>query len=273
MESNEQYDSNHVFDDVSVQPFYRSVVSRLIDMVGIEPGAVVVDLGCGSGAVTEQILERMDPEQGAHIYAIDPSTPELDIARARIRAPYVTFIQGTAKDVTKFVREADVVVLCNVMHLIPAVERSEVCRVVASVLKPGGRFGLNTPFFEGAVLPDTYWFYVRWMQHARRYLAERGVVVQREGTPTALQFLTPEQHREMLEQAGFRNIEIELQRAEFSEKAWDAVSNYSMFIRGALPGVPHELGARALTTGARAALRDLGRESVPRHVLQIACQT
>ena len=51
-------------------------------------------------------------------------------------------------------------------------------------------------------------------------------------------------------------------------KGIEDISEYSLFIEGALPGVPLEIGAEALKVGVRQAMEELSLRAVPRIWLQ-----
>jgi SAM-dependent methyltransferase len=50
------------------------------DSAGLVRGQRALDVGCGPGALTAQLVERLGPD---HVAAVDPSPPFLDAARAR----------------------------------------------------------------------------------------------------------------------------------------------------------------------------------------------
>jgi len=60
--------------------------SQAIDTLDVRPGMRVLELGCGTGAMTARLLSR-----GAEVTAVELSTPMLK--RARRRAPEARFLQ------------------------------------------------------------------------------------------------------------------------------------------------------------------------------------
>jgi hypothetical protein len=72
----------------------------------------------------------------------------------------------------------------------------------------------------------------------------------------------------MLRASGFDTTEMEFQEKRLPVEAWEDISEFSMFIEGALPGVALEVGAEALKVGVRQAFHELRLEAVPRIWLQ-----
>jgi ubiquinone/menaquinone biosynthesis C-methylase UbiE len=62
--------------------YSRELAPQFIEFAGVESGMAVVDVGCGPGALTERLVERVGAK---HIAAADPSEPF--VAAATERAP------------------------------------------------------------------------------------------------------------------------------------------------------------------------------------------
>jgi ubiquinone/menaquinone biosynthesis C-methylase UbiE len=254
------------FDHMSRRPLYAGCVQHLIDRCDIGPHSKVVDLGCGSGAGTRLLLERFPHAEDLRILGIDPSEVELNIARTRIADPRVTLVHARAQDAVSLASGADAAILCNVIHQIPPAERREVCAAAFQMLKPGGRLGVSTLFYAGAILPATRRFNLLWMQYARAFLKKKGADLDlHRQKPASLQFFTAGQHRDLLTQSGFSHVHVEEPVVQWRVEDWQALSCYSVFIQGALgPGIDFELGREALQASVAAAYEQLGVEEVPR---------
>jgi ubiquinone/menaquinone biosynthesis C-methylase UbiE len=254
------------FAKFAAHPFFREVNAWLVARAGIHPGADVVDLGCGPGAVTELILQSMGRPPLGRVFAVDPSGSALVQAAQRLQSAVVRFIQGTAERVGSLVPPVDTVVFANAIHLVQ--DKAQVIAGISSVLRPGGILAFNTTFFDGAYPADTYRFYKVWVLRAMRWLQERGHVVARGVKATARQWLSPDDYGRMLRASGFGAPEMEFQEKRLPVEAWEDISEFSMFIEGALPGVALEVGAEALKVGVRQAFHELHLEAVPRIWLQ-----
>ena len=120
----------------------------LIERLGIAPGAVVVDLGCGTAS-----FARAAARHGATVHAVDVSQAMLDHARARARdeglaglswhrAGFLTFDLGDGT--------VDVVVSRFALHHLPDFWKQVALLRLARMLRPAGRLYLRDVAFSFA---------------------------------------------------------------------------------------------------------------------------
>jgi ubiquinone/menaquinone biosynthesis C-methylase UbiE len=113
--------------------------ARLIDAAAIRPGDRVLDIGCGTGALSIAIAER---HPGAHVSALDPDPKALARARAKATRAGVTVAwhEGFA-DALPFESGAFQHVVSSLMlHHLTSEARAAAFREVVRVLAPGGAF-------------------------------------------------------------------------------------------------------------------------------------
>src|SRR6266481_3444060 len=164
-------DERFSFEAFTRHPFFTEVNRWIVERV-IGPGRrKIVDLGCGPGAVTKLILERLggDP-RNVEVIGIDPSPSALFKARAAIQSKVVQFIEGSAEWVSRIVSSADAVVFLNAIHLVP--DKAQVIGEIRKTLNKDGVFAFNTTFFNGAYVDGTgaFWRRRAAIPHARRVL-------------------------------------------------------------------------------------------------------
>jgi ubiquinone/menaquinone biosynthesis C-methylase UbiE len=258
------------FSRFASHPFFEEVNRWLVERVATL-GSRFVDLACGPGAVTELILQTMRERSRGLVYAVDPSLSELDRARRRITSSLVQFIHGSAENLSRLVPQVDAVVFCNAIHLIR--DKSQVLDEIRKVLRSGGMLAFNTTFFRGCYPPGTERFYRYWILRAAQYVRERGVSVLRSDKAETLQWVTPEQYGALVSQAGFVEPSWRLQEVTLSPESLEDIGQFSLFVQGALPQVPLELGADALAQAVRKAMVDAKIEGgVPRFWLQFTAR-
>src|SRR5256885_1129688 len=148
------------FEAFTRHPFFTEVNRWIVERVVCPGRRKIVDLGCGPGAVTKLILERLGDARNAEVIGIDPSPSALTKARTAIHSRIVEFIEGSAEWVSRLVSSADVVVFLNAIHLVR--DKAQVIAEIRKALKPGGVFAFNTTFFNGAYVEGTSGFWRRW---------------------------------------------------------------------------------------------------------------
>jgi ubiquinone/menaquinone biosynthesis C-methylase UbiE len=260
------------FSKFARQPFYTAMNRRLVELCGLRPFQRVVDLGCGTGAVTKLILEAMHPDKG-EVVAVEPSPPALEAARRELQERWgavVRFVSGQAENLSRLVqRTADAVVFCNAIHLIE--DKPRVMHEVSESLNDKGLFAFNSTFFDGAQPPDTFPFYLLWVRRAVRVFRDEHPELRREKEEKAqarIQ-LTVDEYRRLLEDEGFAVKHLELCPVEMPLEGFQDISEYELFARGALPGVPLALAVDCLKRGVADAFRELKLSSVTRNWLQV----
>ena len=101
-----------------------------------KPGARVLEIGCGTGAVTAQLVER-----GAQVTALDQNPEMMERARARLEKARgsVTWLERTASEIDGLAAGAfDAVVISLALSEMSAAERRYVLREAARRLARGG---------------------------------------------------------------------------------------------------------------------------------------
>lgn len=255
------------FEAFTRHPFFTEVNRWIVERVICPGRRKIVDLGCGPGAVTKLILERLGGDaKNAEVIGIDPSQSALAKARAAIQSKWVKFIEGSAEWVSRLVSSADAVVFLNAIHLVP--DKAQVIAEIRKTLKPGGVFAFNTTFFNGAYVEGTSGFWRRWIVRAVQVLRERGLEVKHSAHAVAREFLSAEEYANLCVQAGFRRPTAELVRVEMTPDSIRDIGRFSLFIEGALPGVPLEQASDALQEGLQRALDETGLTTVPRNWLE-----
>lgn len=103
---------------------------------------VAVDLGVGTGILTQRFLDRFS---SARVIAIDGAASMIELARARLghRAADVEFVEGDFRRLSRLVPKAgavDVVVSAYALHHLDRADKSEVYRSAVALLRAGGWF-------------------------------------------------------------------------------------------------------------------------------------
>jgi SAM-dependent methyltransferase len=212
---------------------------QLADLAGVQHGQRVLDVGCGPGALTAELVRRLG---AAAVSAVDPSEPFVAAARARNAGVHV--VQASAEDLPFPDRTFDASIAQLVVHFMsdPVAGLAEMMRVTrrdgvvaACVWDHGGRHGPLTGFWDAArqLDPDV--------------VDESELAGTREGHLAQL-----------FEAAGLHEIEEATLTASLQHASFDAW--WEPFTRGVGPAGSY---LASLGTEQQAALRETCRSMLP----------
>jgi SAM-dependent methyltransferase len=122
-------------------PSYQVTSRDLIGRFQPPPDARVLDLACGTGATTRELLAVLGPE--GRVIGADKSAGMLAMAASASADPRVTWIQAFAESVNEHVTGPVDAVLCN--SAIWQTDLARTAMAVHDVLAIGGRFAFNVP--------------------------------------------------------------------------------------------------------------------------------
>ena len=108
------------FDDGAGYEKFMGIWSRMagdvfIDWLRPAKGLKWVDVGCGNGAFTENIVDRCQP---AEVQGIDPSEGQLAFARQRLAGKLAKFQQGDAMALPFADKSFDIAVMALVIFFV-----------------------------------------------------------------------------------------------------------------------------------------------------------
>jgi len=130
--------------DRLMAPWSRAVGKQFLDWLALPSGLRWIDVGCGTGAFTELVLEQANPTD---VSAVDPAEDQIAFARSKPAAKRASFRQAEAQKLPFADSEFDVAAMALVITFVsdPAQAVAEMKRVV----KPGGMIGTYVWDFLG----------------------------------------------------------------------------------------------------------------------------
>ncbi|WP_159589730.1 class I SAM-dependent methyltransferase [Chelativorans xinjiangense] len=146
----------------------RLVAAHFLDWLAFPAEARWLDVGCGTGALSETVLDRAAPRQ---IVGIDPSEAFLDFARSRLSDPRVAFRAGDVQTLPLEDEAFGVAVAGLVLNFVadPAKALCEMRRVV----RPGGTVAVYVWDYAGEMqLMRRFWEAAAALDPAARELDE-----------------------------------------------------------------------------------------------------
>jgi ubiquinone/menaquinone biosynthesis C-methylase UbiE len=114
---------------------------RAIDMLKIERGSTVADIGAGSGYMTVKLAKKVGPQ--GRVYANDIQQGMLDLLNKRLakgKITNVSVVLGTQDDPRIPIDTLDLVLMVDVYHELS--QPQLMLRRIRASLKPGGRLVL-----------------------------------------------------------------------------------------------------------------------------------
>lgn len=269
--------ADYTFEAFAGNDFYRVVNEHLVDAtlqirsrITLPPLQRVLDLACGTGAVTALVVDRVrrfrDPVQ---VIGVDSSDSALDKAR-RLVGNAAEFVRGTAQAFSNVVNGVDLILFCNAIHMVP--NKDGVIAEARTALNDGGVLGFNSSFYEGCYVPGTERFYKLWMLRALQLLKKETGLRPDRTKVESMRWLDPDEYRQLLERNGFSVDLMEHEEALMTCKSWQDISHYSEFVNGALPGVPIDVAVPVLQRSVVQAYDELGITELPRNWLQVVAR-
>jgi SAM-dependent methyltransferase len=138
--------------------YSRRLAPVFADFAGVEAGQRVLDVGCGSGVLTEELAGRVGAEQ---VSGVDPSPL---LAACAERVPGAELKQGKAEALPWLDDSFDAAVAQLVIHFMddPAAGVTEMARVT----RPGGVVAASSWDFAGGMqMLKIYWETARELDH------------------------------------------------------------------------------------------------------------
>lgn len=230
--------------DPYVGRWSRGVAHDFLDWLTVAPDSRWLDVGCGTGALTQTILERTQPTT---VKGVDRSEDFLAFAQERISDLRASFAVADVQTLPETAETYDVAVSGLVLNFIPQPTQavSEMMRVV----RTGGVVGVYV------------WDYASHMQFMRHFWNAAAAL-----DPTALALdegrrfplCQPEPLRQLFHHAGLKDVEV--RAIDILTDFKDFEDYWSPFLGGQGPAPSYTL---SLSEERRLALRERLRASLP----------
>lgn len=175
----------------------QDMAGPVLERLRLRGGETVVDAGCGSGRVTEQLLERLPR---GRVIAVDASEDMLAAARERVGDERVTFLHQDLAALDLGEEHADAILSTATFHWIA--DQAALYWALAGALRPGGRLVAQCGG-EGNILD------VR--EAVAAVAAQDPEIGAAVGDFSPWRFLAPDETRTHLEAAGFTDVDVWLQ--------------------------------------------------------------
>jgi SAM-dependent methyltransferase len=222
----------------------RPVAREFLGWLAVPPGGSWLDVGCGTGALSESILSVAAPGE---VVGIDPSPEFVAFARDRVKDTRVQFDIGDAQALGAASAAFDAVVAGLVLNFVP--EPDWAVSEMARVTRPGGTVAAYV------------WDYAEGMQMMRHFWDAAGALDPEARELDEGQRFTlcrPGPLADLFRRTGLENVEVRAIDVPTVFRDFD--DYWSPFLGGQAPAPAY---AMSLSQERRAALRERIRASLP----------
>lgn len=219
--------------DAFMGRYSNALAPPFADLAGITTGMAVLDIGCGPGALTAVLADRVGP---GSVTAVDPSPPF--VAACARRCPGVDVLAGDACGLPVPDRAVDAALSLLVLHFVEdaAGAASELRRVVRA----------------GGIAAACVWDADREMDMLRHYWdAVRSVDAVTAGAARVLRFGAPGEVAAWLDAAGC--VDVEERTIDVATEYRDFDDLWAGFLHGIGPAGAH---CRSLATDEQVTVRE-----------------
>jgi SAM-dependent methyltransferase len=238
-----RWDSGDAYEPY-VGRWSRLVAREFVRWLALPPGSRWLDVGCGTGALTQTVLEHAAPSE---VVGTDPSAAYIALARARMDDPRVNLEIGDAQALQAAAATFDAVVSGLVLNFVPRPELA--VAEMARVARPGGTVAAYVwDYAEGMQLMRHFWDAAGVLDPKAKELDEGRRFWLCKPEPLSRLFLTAG-----LEDVEVREIEVPTYFRDFDDY-------WSPFLGGQGPAPSY---AMSLSEERRAELRDRIWASLP----------
>lgn len=183
----------------------RAAGEVFLDWLALPVGLQWLDVGCGTGAFTELVVERCSPRETG---AVDPSADQISFAQTRPSASQVEYQVGNALALPFGNDEFDVAAMALAINFVP--DPLKAILDMKRVVKPGGMVATYMWDLAGKAATQ---------EPLRKALAVMGVAVT---PPPRVEFTRLDKMRDLLVSAGLgdvegRTIETRLEYDDFDD--------------------------------------------------------
>ena len=222
----------------------------------------ILDIATGAGTMVQIVFDYL-PEswRKAAVMCLDQSGEALKIAQSKLEKTVerLKLVHSSVEDMTLDDSSIDFAVWGNGIHYLSEQDQLDSVKRIKQALKPGGFFFFNTAFYEEARPAETLPFYRTQVKTAVQYLRERGVSRLRDDSRTeASKFLPKSHYEELVQQSGFKLVEVKEFAVDMKREAWEYISSFQQYAAGALRGYPVDEAVRAMREAVQPALEQHG---------------
>jgi ubiquinone/menaquinone biosynthesis C-methylase UbiE len=280
-----KYNVSMTYEPFSEEPEYIEANRAFIQNIDLTSSRRVLDLACGTGVMTDLILEK---KADVAVIGLDLSRESLMLAKRHfskrevaqlVNGEIIILVEGSADCLPSKDYCVDTVIMGNSIHLLP--DTGRLIGEVYRVLRPGGIFAFNSSFYAGTMPEGTEKFHHEWMKQAASHILRKDLELRKQGgggiprkRGTAQRAFTqywfsPKEWTESLDDHGFQVQSVNERTVFMTQRNFEMIGAYGGFAKIILSGYPVEEASEALQATAGPALAAVKMQTVPRYWLEV----
>jgi len=287
---------NMTYEPYSKEPEYIEANREFLREIDLEPLGRVLDLACGTGTITDLLLESTGK---IDIIGVDLSRESLLIAQEHFQQAGIIkgadqsrtgkssdekkarlcFVHGTADVLPLGDASVDAVFMCNSIHMLP--DENKLLTEINRVLRPGGILAFNSSFYAGTFPEGTEKFHHEWVKQAIMYLVRKDAELKKNGKPGlqrkrgtakaafSKRWPSKEDWGALLEGNGFKVKSVNERTVIMTQRSFETIGAYAGLATVLLSGYAAAEASEALQEATSLALKEVDMEVVPRYWLEM----
>ena len=127
----------HLKETGTILPCSKSVGKKISQNIQPRVGEMIIELGAGTGAITNEILKKIDPSQDLICFEINKKFCKI---LERLPDKRIKVINDSAENISKYLKEKSSIIISTLPLTIMKKEKNNILKEVKKQLKPKGKF-------------------------------------------------------------------------------------------------------------------------------------
>ncbi len=265
-----------VMDEYSFASFstdaavHSEVNTSLVSLAKLGLRQRIMDLGCGVGGSTQEIIKHINNLKKTIVYAVDVSVETLKTAKRMLSGNKVQieYITADAGNIDQHLPEKmDAIIYCNSIHYVP--DKQNLFKKLRSLLKKDGILAFNSSFLEESHTGIAQKLYNSWAMRAIKKLRKEYGLMPTKEVVESRRRLSVENYLDLVQQSGLKVTDYKVEDVPFDADSFSKISEFRDWVSGFLPGIPLDIASKVLKQTVYEAYDALKIKTVPRVWLHV----
>ncbi len=191
-------------------PFYEEIQRMVVEISEyfIRDNSIIYDIGCSTGTTLLSMYEHHSSKKNINLFGIEESQSMVENARSKCCYPNINFIPQDLADSNICFNGANFITSILTIQFLPFNNRLNLLKKVFDGLVEGGALIMVEKIRCEKSLFEIPWLELYWDFKERQGLTDSMIRQKSKSLRGVLNPLTLDQNLELLDQAGFSDVEI-----------------------------------------------------------------